>query len=235
MSTSRSQTHRTRQHGGTLLGLTLGLLLGLSVALAVAVYVTRSELPFVDRGLTGDATEQASGQATSDWNPNASVVQNVPPAGQPEASAAPPPAAPPPAAPAADTLVAPAVGSAPLGDLAKQKLATASAPVVTLPPTNAVGAGLSEQAPAVRGERPANVVFFVQIGAFAVADDAEAQRARVAMMGIDARVSTTLSNERTLYRVRSGPYRTRTDADAVRNQLEQQRIEGAVVSVAVVR
>jgi cell division protein FtsN len=230
MSTSRSQTHRTRQHGGTLLGLTLGLLLGLSVALAVAVYVTRSELPFVDRGLTGDATEQASGQATSDWNPNASVVQNVPPAGQPEASAAPPSAA-----PAADALVAPAVGSDPLGDLAKQKLATASAPVVTLPPTNAVGAGLSEQAPAVRGERPANVVFFVQIGAFAVADDAEAQRARVAMMGIDARVSTTLSNERTLYRVRSGPYRTRTDADAVRNQLEQQRIEGAVVSVAVVR
>ncbi|MGA0015119.1 MAG: SPOR domain-containing protein [Burkholderiaceae bacterium] len=230
MSTSRSQTHRTRQHGGTLLGLTLGLLLGLSVALAVAVYVTRSELPFVDRGLTGDATEQASGQATSDWNPNASVVQNVAPAGQPEASAAPPPAA-----PAADALVAPAVGSDPLGDLAKQKLATASAPVVTLPPTNAVGAGLSEQAPAVRGERPANVVFFVQIGAFAVADDAEAQRARVAMMGIDARVSTTLSNERTLYRVRSGPYRTRTDADAVRNQLEQQRIEGAVVSVAVVR
>ena len=230
MSTSRSQTHRTRQHGGTLLGLTLGLLLGLSVALAVAVYVTRSELPFVDRGLTGDATEQASGQATSDWNPNASVVQNLPPAGQPEASAAPPSAA-----PAADALVAPAVGSAPLGDLAKQKLATASAPVVTLPPTNAVGAGLSEQAPAVRGERPANVVFFVQIGAFAVADDAEAQRARVAMMGIDARVSTTLSNERTLYRVRSGPYRTRTDADAVRNQLEQQRIEGAVVSVAVVR
>ncbi|MFZ9106979.1 MAG: SPOR domain-containing protein [Burkholderiaceae bacterium] len=230
MSTSRSQTHRTRQHGGTLLGLTLGLLLGLSVALAVAVYVTRSELPFVDRGLTGDATEQASGQATSDWNPNASVVQNVPPAGQPEVSTAPPPAA-----PASDALVAPAVGSDPLGDLAKQKLATASAPVVTLPPTNAVGAGLSEQAPAVRGERPANVVFFVQIGAFAVADDAEAQRARVAMMGIDARVSTTLSNERTLYRVRSGPYRTRTDADAVRNQLEQQRIEGAVVSVAVVR
>ena len=230
MSTSRSQTHRTRQHGGTLLGLTLGLLLGLSVALAVAVYVTRSELPFVDRGLTGDATERASGQATSDWNPNASVVQNVPPAGQPEVSAAPPPAA-----PTADALVAPAVGSDPLGDLAKQKLATASAPVVTLPPTNAVGAGLSEQAPAVRGERPANVVFFVQIGAFAVADDAEAQRARVAMMGIDARVSTTLSNERTLYRVRSGPYRTRTDADAVRNQLEQQRIEGAVVSVAVVR
>ncbi|MGA0095510.1 MAG: SPOR domain-containing protein [Burkholderiaceae bacterium] len=227
MSTSRSQTHRTRQYGGTLLGLTLGLLLGLSVALAVAVYVTRSELPFVDRGLTGDATEQASGQATSDWNPNASVVQNVPPAGQPEASAAPPPAA--------AALVAPAVGSGPLGDLGKQKLATPSAPVVTLPPTNAVGAGLSEQAPAVRGERPANVVFFVQIGAFAVADDAEAQRARVAMMGIDARVSTTLSNERTLYRVRSGPYRTRTDADAVRNQLEQQRIEGAVVSVAVVR
>ena len=230
MSTSRPQTHRTRQHGGTLLGLTLGLLLGLSAALAVAVYVTRSELPFVDRGLTGDATEQASGQATSDWNPNASVVQNVPPAGQPEASAPPPPPA-----PAAGALVAPAVGSDPLGDLAKQKLATASAPVVTLPPTNAVGAGLSEQAPAVRGERPANVVFFVQIGAFAVADDAEAQRARVAMMGIDARVSTTLRDERTLYRVRSGPYRTRTDADAVRNQLEQQRIEGAVVSVAVVR
>ena len=229
MSTSRPQTHRTRQHGGTLLGLTLGLLLGLSAALAVAVYVTRSELPFVDRGLTGGASEQATGQATNDWNPNANVAQNLPPAGQPEASAPPPPA------PAAGALVAPAVGSDPLGDLAKQKLATASAPVVTLPPTNAVGAGLSEQAPAVRGERPANVVFFVQIGAFAVADDAEAQRARVAMMGIDARVSTTLRDERTLYRVRSGPYRTRTDADAVRNQLEQQRIEGAVVSVAVVR
>jgi cell division protein FtsN len=228
-----SQSDRSLQHGGTLFGLTVGLLLGLAVALAVAMYVTRSALPFVDRGLTGDPTEQATGQATSDWNPNAGVNQNVAPAGQPEVA---------PAAPVvADTtgaapLVAPAVGNDPLGDLAKQKLAQAGA-TANAPPAAAdsANAGLMARAPAVRGERLANVVFFVQIGAFAVAEDAEAQRARVAMMGIDARVSTTLSNDRTLFRVRSGPYRTRTDADAVRNQLEQQRIEGAVVSVAVVR
>jgi cell division protein FtsN len=227
-----SQSDRSLQHGGTLFGLTVGLLLGLAVALAVAMYVTRSALPFVDRGLTGDPTEQASGQATSDWNPNAGMNQNVAPAGQPEVA---------PAAPVvADTtgaapLVAPAVGNDPLGDLAQQKLAQAGAAANAVPAADSTNVGLMARAPAVRGERLANVVFFVQIGAFAVAEDAEAQRARVAMMGIDARVSTTLSNDRTLYRVRSGPYRTRTDADAVRNQLEQQRIEGAVVSVAVVR
>ena len=227
-----SQSDRSLQHGGTLFGLTVGLLLGLAVALAVAMYVTRSAFPFVDRGLTGDPTEQASGQATSDWNPNAGMNQNVAPAGQPEVA---------PAAPVvADTtgaapLVAPAVGNDPLGDLAQQKLAQAGAAANAAPAADSTNVGLMARAPAVRGERLANVVFFVQIGAFAVAEDAEAQRARVAMMGIDARVSTTLSNDRTLYRVRSGPYRTRTDADAVRNQLEQQRIEGAVVSVAVVR
>ena len=52
----------------------------------------------------------------------------------------------------------------------------------------------------------------LQAGAFSNASDAEALRARLALLGQTARIETVQSNGRTLHRVRLGPY---ADADAL--------------------
>ena len=61
-----------KQAGGTFLGVTIGLLVGLAAALLVAMYVTKTPIPLVDRGVQGkpeqDALEQ---ERNKSWNPNA--------------------------------------------------------------------------------------------------------------------------------------------------------------------
>jgi cell division protein FtsN len=52
----------SRQHGNTLVGLILGLVVGLTVALVVAIYVTKVPIPFLDKGLSRNA-EQDAGRA----------------------------------------------------------------------------------------------------------------------------------------------------------------------------
>ena len=45
-----------------------------------------------------------------------------------------------------------------------------------------------------------------QAGAFGAAGDAEEVKARIAMLGLGARVESGQANGRTVYRVRMGPY-----------------------------
>ena len=69
------QTKARAQFGGTLLGLVVGLLIGLAAALAVAVYVTNVPVPFVDRGVTRKAAQDAAEtEHNKGWNPNAGLV-----------------------------------------------------------------------------------------------------------------------------------------------------------------
>ncbi len=62
-------------------------------------------------------------------------------------------------------------------------------------------------------------------------DEAESQRARLAIMGVDVRVSTTVLVGKTLHRVRSGPYRDRDDANGVRERLKQAGITSSLVAI----
>jgi cell division protein FtsN len=48
------------QRGGTFLGFILGLVVGLGVALAVAVYVTKVPLPFMNKGQSRTADQDAA-------------------------------------------------------------------------------------------------------------------------------------------------------------------------------
>ena len=54
--------------------------------------------------------------------------------------------------------------------------------------------------------------YFVQVGAFRTAEDAEAQRAKLALMGMDAKVTEREQSGRTVFRVRLGPYDKKEDA-----------------------
>ena len=206
---------RARQSGGFALGLVVGLLTGLAVALGVALYVTKVPVPFMDRvpqrSAEQDATEQ---KRNKDWEPNAPLASKVPRPGisasgvvAPAASAASSPMA---AAPAA---------SAPPRDPAAI-LAGAALPV---PPQ-----GMAT-APSVSKTGVDPYVYFVQAGAFQRPEDAEAQRARLAILGLEARVVERDQSGRTIHRVRIGPYEKVGEAEGTRDRLLAAGIEARLM------
>lgn len=74
--------------------------------------------------------------------------------------------------------------------------------------------------------------YFVQVGAYRTAGDAEAQRARkLSLGGVEARVSEREQNGRTVFRVRVGPFDKRDDAELTKEKLDGLGIETALVRV----
>ena len=74
-------------------------------------------------------------------------------------------------------------------------------------------------------------VYFVQAGAYTRTEDAEQQRARLAMLGQTARITEREQAGRVVYRVRLGPFASRDTADSLQNKLQEQSIEAQIVRV----
>ena len=229
------------QRGGTLLGVIIGALAGLGAALAVAVYVTKVPVPFFNksqpRGAESDAQEA---QKNKNWDPNAPLAGKNParaatpaPSPSPEvtdsavtaptavASAAKPAAvaalpalvpAPVPATPNAPAK--PVMPNDPLGDLAKARSQTKAD---------------AQPAASASGVDPFS--YFIQVGAFRTPEDAEQQRAKLSLMGHQARVTEREQYGRTVYRVRLGPFDKKDEADRTKEKLEGSAIETALVRV----
>lgn len=220
-----------RQRGGTLLGFVLGLLVGLGVALAVAVYVTRVPVPFVDRGVSRKPAQDAEeAERNKGWNPNAIL-------GGKEAPAAPPA----PTGSEAGHVAAPPADGQPLPAPAGQSAATAPTPGKTAPNADPLGelvqSRVGNNAPAAAAPASADApaadpfIYFVQAGAYRTPEDAEAQRAKLAMLGMDAQISEREQSGRTVFRVRVGPFNQKAQADVSREQLEVNGVEAALVRV----
>jgi len=221
------------QRGGTMLGLVIGALIGLGAALAVAVYVTKVPVPFLSKNpqysAEGDAAEA---KKNKEWNPNAPLAGKNPartaPAAAdtvttaPSAADVPTPVV---AASAASSVKAaaaaarPAVSSDPLGDLAKARAQVARPEVK--PPA----------APSLSGNSADPFNYFIQAGAFRTPEDAEQQRAKLTLLGFQARVSEREQAGRTVYRVRLGPFDKKDDADKAKEKLENNAVETALVRV----
>jgi len=71
----------------------------------------------------------------------------------------------------------------------------------------------------------------VQAGAFRYASDADTQKAKLAMLGLDAKVSEREQSGRSVFRVRLGPYEDKAAAERVRSKLEASSMENALVRV----
>ena len=206
------------QRGGTLLGLIIGALVGLGAALAVAVYITKVPVPFMNKGQSRSPDHDAAeAKKNRDWNPNAPMYGKNPAKPSAVASAPVQDVTPPAAAassPVAATTKAKAASAAaaaadPIGDLAKAKLAT--------PPAAATGVD------------PFN--YFVQVGAFRTPEDAEQQRAKISLMGLEARVTEREQSGRTVFRVRLGPFDKKDDAEKAKERLDGSGVETALVRV----
>lgn len=78
---------------------------------------------------------------------------------------------------------------------------------------------------------PEALVYFVQAGAFSRTEEAEAQRAKLAIQGFESRISEREQAGRTMYRVRIGPFSQRPDAEQVKETLANAGMEAALVRV----
>ena len=215
----------TRQRGGFALGLIVGLLIGLALALGVALYVTKVPIPFVNKVPQRTADQDAAEtQKNRNWDPNAPLSGKNP--ARPNTGAgtvtSPPPAValPTPAAPAAST---PSTTSA-------QPAARASAPKSSRDPA-AILADKPASAPKPGPAGADPFIYYVQAGAYGRTEDAEQQRAKLAMLGLEGRITEREQSGRTVYRVRVGPFDRKGDADAAKEKLGDGGVEAALVRV----
>jgi len=103
----------------------------------------------------------------------------------------------------------------------------ASAPPVATAAPTAPPAAPPAAAPDVRGDDRAS--YLLQAGAFRSSSDAEAMKAKLALIGFEARVLTADVNGQTMYRVRIGPYAQLDTMNKARARLAENGIEASVV------
>ena len=220
------------QRGGFAMGLVAGLLVGLALALGVALYITKAPMPFVNK-VPQRTAEQDSAETERNrhWDPNAALSGK---AGARAANAAIAASA----AIVANAAASAAIAAAPGGPAAATAAPVVAAPATVKPPPKDSAAILSGEAPAAALPQSRSTataaepfVYFVQAGAFTRSEDAEQQRARLAMIGHGAKVTEREQAGRTVHRVRLGPYPTRTEADALQMKLQEQGIEVQIVRV----
>jgi len=201
-----------RQRGGTFLGFILGLVIGLGIAFGIALYVTKVPLPFLSKGQTRSADQNdAEAKKNKDWDPNALITGKPAPKAAAPAEAAsgvlPPP---PPPAPAAPTTTAtptpPAAAADPIGALANAKAASAAMPT-------------------------GQIFYYVQVGAFRSADDAQSQRAKLSLTGVEAAVTEREQGGRPIYRVRVGPFEKIEDAERSKDKLDKTGTDTVLIKV----
>ena len=221
-SASKPASHKS-QKGGFVLGMIVGLLVGLAIALGVALYITKVPIPFVNKVPQRTAEQDAQeAERNRNWDPNAplagrgaarsaSGVVNAP--AQAAASAPAPTSTGAPVTTAVPTPVAAASRPAPV----KAETPQATAPAATTAPATAAAGGDA-------------YVYFVQAGAFTRPEEAEAQKAKLAIQGFTAKVMEREQNGRTVFRVRLGPVDARDAAEDL-----QRKIEGAGFEANLVR
>ena len=123
---------------------------------------------------------------------------------------------------------APAPSTAPAPAPAPAVVAKPSKPV-SADPLGDLAKSRSENPVFSSGVDPFN--YFIQAGAYRTPEDAEQQRARLLLLGMQARVTEREQAGRTVYRVRVGPFDKKDDAEKIKDRLDNNSIETALVRV----
>ncbi len=222
-----SHSNIQRQRGGTLLGFVLGLVIGLTVALGVAMYVTKVPMPFSNKNQTRSADQDAvEAQKNKDWNPNGALQS------KPATPEVPPDPAATPNASNPGTAGGAATAGTPGSAGATSPAANLPAPAVTADPPIAAPAPAATPQPATKAAASSDpFTYFVQAGAFKSAADADAQKAKLSMMGIEAKVSEREQAGRAIFRVRSGPFDDKEQAEKIKSRLDASGMDAALVRV----
>jgi cell division protein FtsN len=232
MDRSRTLRAFARQRGSTLTGLIIGLIVGLGIAVAVALTITKGASPFTEKtAKAGRPADPAPGQALDPNKPmytsrdavreankevtEKAAARTVKPADS--------------AAPAAPSAAADPLGAA-IANMEAKAAATARPAardthplaVPAAPPTAVAAA----PAPAAAS---GEYVYYLQAGAFRDMTDAEATRAKLALLGFEAAISDRNSDSGVLHRVRLGPYNQVESMNKARAKLLDSGVDVAIV------
>lgn len=195
MKSSKRQPARSKSGGGTLLGMFIGLVLGVCLAAGVVWYINKAPLPF-----NNNAVQSSEARA-----PLAQPGQPMALPGKP--------GDPVPEKRFQFYDILPGKADA-VPDKAGSAATPAEAAKAEVPKEAAKEAGKESKVP-----------LFLQAGSFSTAQDADNQKAKLAFMGIESSVQQVMIEDRTLYRVRIGPYFKLEELNKVRSELAKSGIE----------
>jgi len=206
-------------------GALAGLLIGLIIAAIVAFYVTKAPMPFVDRS-SRNTTSQTEPDPRSVPDPNLGLYGR-------DGAAGIPPTGPTATAPTPLPNLQPAVPTPTPGNPPGKPSDELGALIATLPPASGQAASTppasSRPAPAAAAPSASSGKYFLQAGAFQGAEDADAVKARILLLGLPVAVQRAEVNGKQINRVRVGPFARLDDMNRARGRLGENKIETAVV------
>jgi cell division protein FtsN len=208
-----------RQHGGTAVGIIIGLLVGLAIALGVAVTINKTPMPFTNKMARPDKTEPSANQGA---DPNKALYGNKAAAKE--------------AAKAAAKEKEPAPIDPQVAEQKSDVKSDGKAAVIDLStidkPKPEPRPAETRSADAKPGNPEDKWNYYLQAGAFREPTDAENTRAKLALLGVEARVTERQAENGTLYRVRIGPFAQMEAMNRVRGKLSDNGVDAAVVRIA---
>lgn len=220
---SRHMRTLQRQQGGTFVGIIIGLIIGLAIALGVAVAITKTPMPFANKVVKQEKTAPTANQSA---DPNRPLYGNkVRPAPKEEAKGD-------------DSATAeskPVPAPVPTNTAVAEKPKKPETKVAeSKDPIRDIVAAKTEAKNDNKTENADLWTYFLQAGAFNDQTDAENSRAKLALIGVEARVTEKPSpnGSGVLYRVRVGPFAQLEMANRVRSKLSDNGVDATIVRIA---
>ncbi|NUA31756.1 SPOR domain-containing protein [Cupriavidus basilensis] len=241
---------RAPQRGGTFLGLVLGLIVGLAIAVVVALYITKSPAPFQQKGaqkpsepgnvvsnLPAPAQEAPSDPNKPLWSKT--PAKPVGPAAEPEQPGGQDqPAGPAPTVKAPERhqperqqpeRQPPVAANRPADKPAEKPVEKPAEKPAQKPAEKPAEKPVADPIAEIAQADANKVGYLLQVGAFRSQDDADRQKANLAMQGFEAKVTERDVNGVKLYRVRLGPFNKIDDMNRSRDRLQASGFEASVI------
>lgn len=214
MSRDNKARPQKKAKGGTLIGMFIGLVLGVCIAAGVVWYTNRAHSPFVNKT---QAPPKADAAAPATGKPGTPAQPLVLP-GKP-------------GDPVAEKRfqfydILPGKSDAvPDGKKPDGKDAKKDEAKKDEPKKDEAGKDVAKKDDKNELKQPITL----QAGSFTSAQDADNQKAKLALMGMEASVQQVMVQDKTYYRVRLGPYTKMDEASKVRSELAKAGIDANIV------
>lgn len=234
-----------KSYGGTLLGLFIGLVVGVIGVAAVVWYINKVPLPFTTTGQQPKLPPPTAGKSAA-ATPEASTVAALP--GKPgdpitpekprfdfykilpgQAEAIPDPK-PEEVKPPLSKPVEPKHEEVKAAEAKALESKPAETKVAVARP-NEVKANEGKAADTAKTSKdtPLKEPIYLQAGSFQSASEADNQKAKLALLGAEARIQQVMLQDKVWYRVRLGPYHKLDDVNHLRADLARQGIDANLV------
>ena len=202
MKPRRSQPAKKKSGGGTLVGMFIGLVLGVVAAAGVVLYLNKSPLPFNKQVLENNGAQSNK-------------------------------------APLAQPMALPGKPGDPIpekrfqfydilpgkADAVPEKAAKPEAQKEELKKEEPKKEEAKKDEAKKEEPKESKTPLFLQAGSFSTAQDADNQKAKLAFMGVEAVIQQVMIQDKTLFRVRVGPYSKIDELNKVRAELAKAGIE----------